>query len=220
MEKTVQKIIKVGKLEFMESFLQKGEMYFDTVESFAIKDANQEKYDNLEGATEINQVNWIKLQAENGKTIELSKINPKHVKLASAYLITHDEKTIGNIYSCSAVTPETINNFKKLDPRFKNFGDTIILIENPNEFLNRVKEELKGKNYKYTIGLVNYYDPDTFNGPLTVFSKKNKLAYQNELRILIYNKNNEPIKIYIGSIKDIACKFKIEDLMKSIKYEA
>ncbi|HEX7410774.1 MAG TPA: hypothetical protein VF298_01405, partial [Bacteroidales bacterium] len=103
MEKKVLTIIKVGKLKYMEPFLKTGEMYFDTVESFAKKDANQERFDQLEGAIELEQVNWIKLQAEDGKTFEFSRTNPKHNRISSAFLFTHVDTTVGNIYSCSAV---------------------------------------------------------------------------------------------------------------------
>src|SRR3954469_10891214 len=106
MEKDVHLIIKVGQIKFINSLYYSGEMYFDTVESFNKKDANQERFDIHEGAIEIEQVKWIKLKSESGQEFEFSRDNPKHIKLLSAFKITHEESAKGNIFSCTAVTPD------------------------------------------------------------------------------------------------------------------
>jgi len=215
MEKEVLSIIKIGAHKFMETFFYEGEMYFDTVDSFRKKDINQERFDTHEGATEIEQINWMKLRAEDGKEFEFSKNNPNHIHLSSAYLLIHGDSEQGNIYSCTAVTYDTIENFKILDTRFRSFGDVVIIIQNPREFINRVTTELKRRNYDHLIRLVNYYEPTEMSSYLSVFEKKSLHSYQNEIRIWIKNFEGKPIKIHIGSIKDIACRFKMEELMNS-----
>lgn len=210
MEKPILKVIKIGKREYMDNFLRTGEMFFDTVNAFIKKDANQERYDDHEGAEDIKQVNWIRIKLENGKMVEFSRNNEKLNKLSSAYVLTHADTNKGNIYCCSAVTPDTIETFKKLDTRFKEFGDTIILIENASIFFDRVEQELHRNKYKYEIGLVYYYDPKIVERPLSIFNKKNALSYQNEIRIWIKNESPKPVKVYLGSIKDIAVKFKVD----------
>lgn len=219
MEKAVYKIIKIGKVEFMDSFLMKGEMYFNTVDSFMKEDENQERFDDHEGADDIEQVNWIKLQSESGDVFEYSKTNPSMIKLSSAYALTHIDLKKGNIYSCSAVTPDTLESFRKLDSRFKKLGDTLILIKKPKIFFERVEQELNRKKYEYEMGLVHYYNPKKVNGPLLVFNKKKSLSYQNEARIWIKNDSSGPIKIYIGPIKDIAVKIRVNDLIEIQKYD-
>lgn len=220
METEVYKIIKIGKHEYMDPFFRQGEMFFNTIDEFAIMDANEERNDTLEGSIEIKQVDWIKLQDDKGKTIEFSRTNPKANKLFNAFYTARYDKSYGNIYSCCAITPDTFKNFAKFNPRFEKLGDTLILIDNPNEFFNRVENALKNKGYKFTTHPVTYYDPYTFNGSLTVFHKKKDLNYQNELRIFVQNEMKVPIKICIGSIMDIAIKIRMYDLMKIQKYEA
>jgi hypothetical protein len=220
MEKAILKVIKIGMFEHMESFLNNGEMFFDTVTAFKKKDSNQERYDELEGADEIKQINWIKIQAKNGEIFELSKSNPKLIKLSSAFLLTEYDAIKGNIYSCCVVTPDTIGSFKKLDPRFKKFGDTLVLIENPKVFFDRVEKELLRRNFEFEIGLISYYNPKKEEIPLSIYNKKSSLSYQNEARIWIKSTLSSPFKIHIGSIKDIAVKFRLDDLIKVQKYEA
>lgn len=215
MKKTVLKVIKIGKQEYMDNFLLTGELYFDTVMSFIKKDENQERYDDHEGAEDIKQVNWIKLHSEDGKVIEFSRADSKLIKLSSAYFLTHSATINGNVFCCSAVTPDTINNFKNLDPRFKEFGDTIILIGNPNIFFDRIESELNRRKYEFEIGFVHYYDPKEEERPLSIFNKKISLSYQNEIRILIKNDTSRPIKVHIGPIKDIAVKFKMDDILNA-----
>ena len=214
MERKILKFIKVGREEHMNSFIKKGEMYFDTVESFIRKDKNQDRFDDHEGAVDIKQVDWIKIQTENGDTIEFSKTNNELIKLSSAYVLTHSDSKKGNIYCCSAITPETKESFKNLDKRFRKFGDTLILIEKPKIFLDRVEKELNRQNFNFEIGLVHYYDPKKEERPLSIFNKKNSLSYQNEARIWIKNSSLSPIKIYIGPINDFVLKFKVDELIK------
>lgn len=204
----------------MDSFFNKGEMYFDTVESFRKKDENNERYDLHESSIDIEQVSWIKVQAENGQIFEFSKTLPDTMHFAAAYKLSYDYSMKGNIYSCTAITKDTLEQFKSLDPRFRFFGDTLILIENPNKFFDRIENELKRQNYDFESALVNYYNPKEKTGMLSVFDKKDIHAYQNEIRIWVRNDDGNPIKIFIGSIKDIASRFKICALMNLEKYEA
>jgi hypothetical protein len=215
MKKTVLKVIKIGQEHYMDNLLLKGELYFNTISSFIRQDRNQERYDDHEGAENIKQVKWLKIQSVDGAGIELSKANSKLTKLSSAYLLTHPSSINGSVYCCSAVTPDTVNRFIKLDPRFKNFGDTLILIENPKIFFDRIESELNHKKYEFEIGFVHYYDPKVEERPLSIFSKKMSLCYQNEIRILIKNNAPRPIKVHIGQIKDIAVKYKIDDILNA-----
>lgn len=66
----------------------------------------------------------------------------------------------------------------------------------------------------FRIGLVNYYDPFNKIGDLSTYNKKEDHSYQSEIRIWIDYKENKPMPLRIGSIKDFACLFKLEDLLK------
>jgi hypothetical protein len=112
------------------------------------------------------------------------------------------------------VTKENVNEFKKINPKFSEFGNAVLLIENPNEFFTRIENELKKQRLDYRIGLVNYYNPFTKIGSLSVYDKKEEHSYQHEIRIWINYAENKPIIIKIGSIKDFTRIFKIEELLK------
>lgn len=207
----IRYILKIGKAAHIQALLDRGEMYFNTVDWFRQADSNQERYDSNEGASSIKQVVWLKMRAEDGQEFYLSRPGhplhrPEHIKLASANLMTHIEVVKGNIFSCTGidVTETHLLGKGKLDRRFGTFGEAVALITNPNQFLTRVEETLTRLGYKYRLGLVNYYDPDVFEGDLNPFSKKVGLSYQREVRIWIDNTTNEPVKIEIGSIRDIA----------------
>lgn len=218
MEKSVSHVLKIGDQEYMDLLLNIGELFFDTVESFNKKDANSERYDSHEGAIEIEQITWLKLQLETGATLELSRDSQQN-KLSSAFILTHEDSIKGNIFCCTCITPDTKENFKNLDIRFQSFGDTIILINNPNLFFKRIEDELKRRKIDYKIRYVTYYNPTEYRGELTIFHKKDLHSYQNEIRIWVDNESGEPFKLHIGSISDIAQKFKMKDIIGLEVYE-
>jgi hypothetical protein len=209
LKKSVHGILKVGRYEHMKAFLDKGEMYFNTVEYFRKTESNQERFDENEGAESIEQINWVKLQAVDGSIYEFHRNDTKSIKLLSANLLTFEEKPKGNIFSCTAITPDTIRNNKFLDARLRQFGDTMIIIKSPSVFIERVSNVLKNNNLDFLIGLVSYYNPKIKEGKLSVFTKRNSLSYQNEIRIWIKQHTNKPIIINIGSMKELSLFLKI-----------
>lgn len=215
--KDIRYILKIGAEPHMRAFLDRGEMFFNTVDWFRQTELNQERFDGSEGASSIQQVVWMKLRAQDGQEFCFSKPgHPKHEashgKLASANVMTHEERAKGNIFSCIGVgvNESGVLGDGSLDPRFKEFGDVVVVIANPNVFLTRVETALNGRGLRYRLGLVKYYDPDVYEGELNPFSKKISHAYQKEVRIWIDNDTNEPMKLEVGSIQDIARGFRLE----------
>lgn len=107
------------------------------------------------------------------------------------------------------------------DKQMALFGDSVIIICNPEEFFYRVTDEIRRiyPDAFFMLHEVSYYDRDISQEKLNpIFSKRMKYCYQNELRFAVSkygkpldsevcNKNktdNSPIKINIGSIRDIA----------------
>lgn len=198
----------------MKELYDKGEVYFNTVDFFKQCDNNKERFDIYENASEIDQITWLKIADEKGGFYQLSKEIGNGIHLSNANLITHDNTIKGNIFSCIGITPDNINEFKQINSKFKEFGDTVLLIENPNEFLNRIVRELDKKKIKHRIGLVNYYNPFSKIGSLSVYDKKEEHSYQNEFRIWINYEEDKPTTITIGSIKDFTRIYRLDDLLK------
>ena len=79
----------------------------------------------------------------------------------------------------------------------------LIVKDNP-KFLNLIEKGLEKEKLQYFQGLVPYYDKYIYTGKVDVFNKPSEYAYQNEFRICIRRRSEEPLKFQIGSLKDIA----------------
>jgi hypothetical protein len=82
-----------------------------------------------------------------------------------------------------------------------------------------------GPGYVFNAGLVDYFDPETFDGRFArdkiPFTKAQKFSYQKEYRITVDTKTNgnDPITIEIGDICDCAAKMRIAEVNRSFKLE-
>ena len=73
--------------------------------------------------------------------------------------------------------------YEKPDERLREFGDTAVIILNPNEFLNRVIRGLArqyGDNVNFRLDEIHYY-PSDYYGPLDEFCKSASFAWPNEM---------------------------------------
>lgn len=126
------------------------------------------------------------------------------------------------------------NRYDVPDERLKDFGDTAVIITDPNEFLNRVLQGLYrqfGDNVDFRLDEVCYYPPDYY-GNLDEFCKLNDFSWQNEMRMrvalldgtservdqnglhwkpLIQDINS--ITVDIGDIRDITMQIPVQDLI-------
>jgi len=199
MKNRLLKIIKIGKKEYMENLLNKGELYLNTAKYYR-KHENEQIGDSHENDFLIR----------HGK-ISI-KINDEYIYLYNkhrpiAFSNPNDNK---NLYCTYGVFT---GNFVKKEhymlheiPNYliKEFGGTIVCIINPIEFFKRIEVAVKEKGLETQIGHVEYYNEDTYDGDLTIFNKRKQFSHQNEVRIAINNENDAPIKLNIGSINDIA----------------
>jgi len=68
--------------------------------------------------------------------------------------------------------------------------------------------------FEYEYGLVRYYETKKYSGPLNIFYKPDRFKYQKEFRFFVKRNESGPLKIKIGSIKDISYIFDITRLDK------
>lgn len=124
--------------------------------------------------------------------------------------------------------------FEQPDERLREFGDSAVIIYDPNEFLNRVLHALYNKygdNCNFKLDEVHYYPPDYY-GELDEFCKHVSYAWQNEMRmrVALLDENEtitdadgrvrkhliqdiSPITLDIGSIRDISVQISVDDLI-------
>jgi len=193
--------LKSGEKQFMLNFLNKGELYLNTLNYYKVHE-NKEIGDDWEDITNI-KIGKVSLIDEKDDT--KVPISDKNIPIRFNTSPSHK-----NAFCMYSICPQHFlveSNYKILDiPKnvTKGFGDTTILIADPVEFLKRIETKLNELGYKYTFGFVTYYNEESYEGNLNAFWKRRRYSTQREFRILVENKVDSFLKFEIGSIQDIA----------------
>jgi hypothetical protein len=207
-EMTVLGLIKIGEEKYQKSLYEKGEIYMQTQHFFSKLEDQNGRGDKYEGANNIEQVKWLKFSV--GKTeIELST---KAGNLKQANFFSRNEDINCNIYSMIGISEDDINKEHPVPSSNEKLGSFFTLIYDVKEFNKRIKEKLDLLNYTYNWGWVKYYNEYQYTGELTLLDKPKSYKNQKEVRYIVHTAKNEPLKIEIGSIADIAVPFNIEKL--------
>ncbi len=129
----------------------------------------------------------------------------------------------GNLKSLNR---ENITEFKKqleIPLDCLKLGQYAVVITRANEFLERMKLAIKESGYGYRAGLVEYYDPMSFNGSFSeaeaIFKKGREYEHQREYRFAIDTGivSEVPLILNIGDISDIAVLCKTDELNKKLE---
>lgn len=202
-----------GKTEHVEALLKKGEVFINHIKYIRKCDENGERSDPSDG---IHSRDFF----ESGK-IEIRPLGvPEEESLSfeAINIITSTDHDIhGHIYCMSMIRQSHFTGTSKTH-KFdtSSFGEAIILITNPAEFLNRLVAALKKSgNENVFYRPVNYY-PNYYSGPVGFFGKHERFKGQNEFRIFVPNIVEHPIKVTIGSLEDIAVMNEMGFALKSI----
>ena len=97
-------------------------------------------------------------------------------------------------------------------------GEHAVVIKNVPEFINRMEVAANTMGYRFTKGLVKYYNPETFHGYFqdveSIFWKRNGYSFQREFRFLIDSRSmvDCPRILDIGNIEDITLQLKSNEL--------
>ena len=140
------------------------------------------------------------------------------------------------IFSLYCMEYDPIHNFfVRPDSRMRKFGDTAVIITDYNEFIDRYAKALF-KRYDPVVSMidrVSFYDFKNTKRIHPLFGKHQKFEYQNELRMAFCElEKNEfamgpdadsalkivedasPVKLQLGSIRDIAYAVPIDNFLK------
>jgi len=206
-------LIKFGQKEHVEKLLKEGELYFNTVSTYAELD-DEERGDANEGAEWINNAQVVKIKVEHPTlgSLELFPTTNQLSKLRqyNFYYLSF------SLYAISPRSFEKTDSFQ-IDNRMLSFSDTAILIKEPYKFINSIVSKLKKKGIKYEANIVTYDDLcREGNIELSPFIKKMEHQHQMEFRIIIENKDNQPKLISIGSIEDYSVIVSSESMIATI----
>lgn len=201
-DNTLYFLFKRGNPIHIKSLYEKGELYFSTIDFIRKCDQNEDRTDPNDGIAKRTFLgNVVVKMCDVGKDINREGVTFN----ANNCVINEDSEKKGNIYCLSGIFSEHLldeRNELKFDT--KSFGESIILIYKPKEFINRVIQGLKEHGYEnVTFRRVSYY-PNEYSGKIGLFRKHEKFSHQNELRFFFQNDKNNPVKICIGSLADIA----------------
>lgn len=194
-------IFRRGKATHIKSLFEKGEIYINTISSIRKYDKNWERSDKQDSISfrQYYASGTIEI-CEVGKEFET---DGKKLDVFNAVLIGDDHPQ-GNIYCMSGIFSDQIDSERDLEFDTNAFGESLIFIFNPKEFVSRIVIELESLGYvNVEYGRVEYFEND-FSGIVGLFSKHERFKHQSEFRIFIPNTLNTPIKLSIGSISDIA----------------
>ena len=107
--------------------------------------------------------------------------------------------------------------------KMPNLGESVLIIKNGDEFVNRVKKGLLDAGYGFTRDHVQYY---AFNNvehlkqvqkdnSRIAFWKRDKYSYQQEYRFLIHDFVDDYLSVNIGDISDITQLIRTEELLNT-----
>lgn len=83
-------------------------------------------------------------------------------------------------------------------------GEKTLLIFDIDQFLFILDKSIENAGYNWERARVDYYDPKTYDGGVSLHQKDCQYYWQNEYRILIYPTSNEPIKIPVPGLRKIS----------------
>jgi hypothetical protein len=212
------------KEEHANDFLG-GTLYMNNLNYFkSLEDKGDGRHDKYEGATAwfppqkiINiDINGVKI---NSSDLDDPVVIHKHSLLAKHVFCLH----AGCVDGAKQCTTAAFEKQLRIHPKNISLGQVSVVITDVNNFLEKVKNAVILQNMKMRRRLVEYYDPNKINGIFpdenAAFQKRKCFSHQKEFRLLIEsNLNNlNPLKLPIGSIREISTIMSIEDLNKGLK---
>jgi hypothetical protein len=200
---------KFGSEKDISDLFENGTIFFNTIDYFQRLEIQGVRGDHYEGTTKITNHKSDKLKL----TITIPETREEiPIKLSKFHLREFLTDIKGNLYSLYCLRHQDIfedDNFK-IDLRVKEFGTHFLIIQKPEKFINLICNELDKNKFDYQLKQVEYYEKKKINGEISLFHKTTEFEYQKEFRIVLFNKENTPKKIQIGSLKDYAEVFNVD----------
>ena len=207
MQHTIKLFLKLGSEENILDLFETGTIYMNTIEYFRKVEDEELRGDKYEGVSKV--INSLP------GTFKIPGID-REFNYVKVHLKESYKKVLGNIYSLYAISSKGFPNPLdfKFDERNLRFGTHGVMIKDLPLFFNKIENELKKNNLKFSHGFVDYYDKEEVSREITLFEKPLEFEHQKEFRFYVENDKIKPIKIQIGSMKDYAEILKIEDILE------
>lgn len=210
-------LIKFMDAQYVDSFLNEGLLYMNTIDYFRhLENANEairgDPHEGLQSSLHpeetIIEINEVKLDGIVGKID-----------------IRYDHQDETKIYSMAIISDENIakeGGVLRLSERFKKFGNKAVLIsgKNINTFLQMVKSTLEKDQQLQPACAdncfaqpVSYVKREGHYSDLGIFWKFSEYEWQYEWRIALKHTIRGPYSLKIGNLNDIATVLNTEDIV-------
>lgn len=193
--------LKFGDEEHLRQFVEKGCVYCNAFTYF--------KEGSYKGGGRFDPDEFIDHYHQPSDVKKLT-IDGMDLDLAGPLKITMGEINYTHLFSLTAVRlanledGECVYNERSWDA----FGEYVVLIHDPNKFLNRLEQTLAQRSLQYSLGAVEYIDPATYSGEVGPFRKFNHSSWQQEVRIAVFDEDlfaaRKPMVVFLGNLTDIA----------------
>jgi hypothetical protein len=223
------------KQEYADQFIN-GRLYLHRLSYF-----QQLEQANTDGRPDENEAVAVWLQKASIEFKAHPELNIMPENLAKPISISFDHHSnlhvfcmtamhTGNFECVNGLIAYTEDDADKLKKQLElhedclSFGQFAVVV-NAREFFLRAKAAIESKGSVFSAGLVDYFDPETFEGRFAwskiPFTKAQTFSYQKEYRITVDTKTNgiDPITIEIGDICDCAVKMRTAEINTSFKLE-
>jgi hypothetical protein len=190
-------LIRISSKQYIENLYYKGEIYMNTVDYYRKCNNNLQVGDRLEGPSYYYGPGQISLDLPNGVSI------PVNIKSFETWF----NQNI-NLYCLFGITQYEVNEAQSMPNislyPLKDFGNYMCIIRDPETFIKRISAKLEELGYhSYICRRVEYVDKG-YQGEITPYMKRDIYRHQHEIRFVVDNTVNEPLKFEIGSIEDIS----------------
>ncbi len=194
-------LIKFAKIKaHLIDFVENGRVYVNTADFFfGCENEAVGQFDKFELASSYHQ--------HEGASIE---IDGRKFKIAAPFCMREGAPEYSHIFCLYVLSEESISRSaegKVFDERlWDEFGEYFVLIHNANAFMERLDSRLKELNLRYKADYVKYFCPNTYEGKVGAFRKRNIFCHQEEFRVAIDKPDIEgPIDdLYLGDLREIA----------------
>ena len=221
-------LLKFGSAENLKK-LQKGQLYMKNLKYYVDLEnttSDEDVGDKYDGQMILQDVKISMFTVDTHEFVgqfsaPIASMNLGYLKCPVFCMFMYDyrnhvdEKLDGEILTVNyQFTEEQLK-------RMPNFGDSVLIIKNGNEFMKRVTEGLLKAGYGYTRDHVQYYGFNNVehlkqvqsDNSRIAFWKRDKYAYQQEYRILVHDFVEDNLSLDIGDISDITQLLKTEELL-------
>lgn len=194
-------LTKIHEAKFIEDMFENEYLYFKSLKDF--RDDSKDLTGRLD-PRELNLKNeqLITLTVQNDdKEIHLNKA----FKGFNGQYIEHLSEPKINCCSMHWLEIEPGESPSTFNDKLLGMGDKALLIFDWKKFFDILDQSLENLKLEYSRKKVEYYNPKTFSGDLSLHHKNEEFNWQNEYRILIAPTDNKPINVPLKGMKKISC---------------